>query len=45
MHAYQFQTFGSAVNESTASAQLFEQAAIQSEDSFYEYSLMNGVGQ
>jgi RHS repeat-associated protein len=45
MHAYQFQTFGPAVNASTTSAQLFENATVQTEGSFYQYFLSNGGGQ
>jgi len=43
-HVYQFQTFGPAVNADTTSAQLFENAAKQSESSFYQYFLSNGGG-
>jgi len=35
----QFQTFGPAVNANTTDAQLFENAARQSESSFYQYFL------
>jgi hypothetical protein len=44
-HAYQFQTFGSAVNESTASAALFEEGAYGAEESFWQYFLQNGAVQ
>jgi hypothetical protein len=44
-HAYQFQTFGPAVNESTASAALFEEGAYGAEESFWQYFLQNGAAQ
>jgi len=44
MHAYQFQTFGAAVNANTTNARLFENAALQTQDSFYQYHLWRGGG-